>query len=299
VTTLATVLLVIAALAAAFPWIVRIGFRAPRIRERGSPEQLGLAYREVSIPTENGKHLFAWLVPPPVGGPAPTVAVLHGWGGNAEMMLPLAQPLHRAGYAVLLLDSRNHGRSDSDGFSSLPRFAEDLDRALDWLALQPEADAARLAALGHSVGAAAALLVASRRPELSAVASIAAFADPESMMRRFLAAHHVPYFPLGRLVLRYVQHAIGHRFSDIAPKNTIRQVRCPVLLVHGSDDATVPVDDAMTIYARRPGDQVRLLILAGDHDTSREAERHAGKLIEFLDQALGRGSADQSRLSVT
>jgi dipeptidyl aminopeptidase/acylaminoacyl peptidase len=296
---LATVLLVIAALAAVFPLIVRIGFRAPRIRERGSPEQLGLAYREVSIPTENGKRLFAWFVPPPVSGPAPAVAVLHGWGGNAEMMLPLAQPLHRAGYAVLLLDSRNHGRSDSDGFSSLPRFAEDLDRALDWLALQPEVDAARMAALGHSVGAAAALLVASRRPELAAVASIAAFADPESMMRRFLAAHHVPYFPLGRLVLHYVQRAIGHRFSDIAPHNTIRQIRCPVLLVHGSDDATVPVADAMAIYARRPGEQVRLLILAGDHDTSRETERHADELIDFLDQAVGRKSADQFKPSAT
>lgn len=299
-TTLATtVLLIIAAMAAAFPLLVRIGFRAPRIIEQGNPEQYGLAYREVSIPTENGKRLFAWFVPPTAAGPAPAVAVLHGWGGNAEMMLPLAQPLHLAGYAVLLFDSRNHGRSDSDGFSSMPRFAEDLEHALDWLALQPDVDAARLAALGHSVGAAAALLVASRRRDLAAVASIAAFADPESMMRRFLAAHHVPYFPLGSYVLRYVQHAIGHRFSDIAPRNTIRQIRCPVLLVHGSDDTTVPVEDAMAIYARRPGDQVRLLILAGDHDSSREAERHTGELIDFLDQAVGWESADQFKLSAT
>jgi len=298
--TVATLLLIVAAMAAAFPLIVRIGFRAPRIIEQGSPEQYGLAYREVSIPTENGRRLFAWFVPPPAtSGPAPALAVLHGWGGNAEMMLPLAQPLHSAGYAVLLFDSRNHGRSDSDGFSSLPRFAEDLEHALDWLALQPDVDAARLAALGHSVGAAAALLVASRHRDLAAVASIAAFADPESMMRRFLAAHHVPYFPLGRLVLRYVQRTIGHRFSDIAPRNTIRQIRCPVLLVHGSDDATVPVEDVMAIYARRPDDQVRLLILAGDHNSSREAERHAGELIDFLDQAIGQKNADQFKLSAT
>ena len=299
-TTLGTsVLLIFAAMAAAFPWFVRLSFRAPRIREQSSPEQYGLAYREVTIPTENGKRLFAWFVPSPTAGPAPTVAVVHGWGGNAEMMLPLAQPLHRAGYAVLLFDSRNHGRSDSDGFSSLPRFAEDLGRALDWLALQPDVDAVRVAALGHSVGAAAALLVASRRRDLAAVASIAAFADPESMMRRVLAAHHIPYFPFGRLVLRYVQRAIGHRFSDIAPCNTIRQVRCPVLLLHGSDDATVPVEDAMAIYDRRPSDQVRLLILAGDHGSSHEAQRHAGELIDFLDQAVGRKNADQSKLSAT
>ncbi|BAN36148.1 prolyl oligopeptidase family protein [Sulfuricella denitrificans skB26] len=213
------------------------------------------------------------------------------------MMLPLAQPLHSAGYAVLLFDSRNHGKSDSDDFSSLPRFADDLEHALDWLALQPDVEATKLAALGHSVGAAAALLVASRRRDLAAVTSIAAFADPESMMRRFLTAHHVPYFPLGRPVLCYVQHAIGHRFSDIAPRNTIRQIRCPVLLIHGSDDTIVPAEEAMEIYARRSGDQVRLLILAGDHDSSREAERHADELIDFLDQAIDQKNAEQFKLS--
>ncbi|MDD5241314.1 MAG: alpha/beta fold hydrolase [Sulfuricella sp.] len=285
--TTAVILLILAAIAAAFPWLIRIGFRAPRVVEQGSPRQYGLACQEVSIPTENGKRLFAWFIPSSSSNSAPAVAVLHGWGGNAEMMLPLALPLQQAGYAVLLLDARNHGRSDSDNFSSLPRFAEDLEHALDWLALQPGVDASRLIALGHSVGAGAALLVASQRHDLAAVVSIAAFADPESMMRRFLAAHHIPYFPLGRYVLHYVQHAIGHRFNDIAPRHTIRQISCPVLLVHGRDDSTVPVDDALSIYAQRPGDRVRLLILAGNHDSTHEAERHAGDLVDFLDQATG------------
>jgi hypothetical protein len=42
-----------------------------------------------------------------------------------------------------------------------------------------------------------------------------------------------------------------------------------------------------------------LLILSGDHDSSRETERHAGELIDFLDQAVGWKSADQSKLSAT
>lgn len=274
-----------ALLLAPFHLLIRIGLRAPRVREQGSPAQLGLPYREVSIPTENCKRLFAWLIPASSPAPAPAVAVLHGWGGNAEMMLPLAPALHQAGYALLLFDARNHGKSDGDSFSSLPRFAEDLVHALDWLARQPGVDASRLAALGHSVGAGAALLAASRRRNLAAVVSIAAFADPESMMRRFLAARHIPYFPIGRHVLNYVQKTIGHRFSDIAPRNTIREVRCPVLLVHGADDTTVPVADAIAIYAGRSGDHIRLLILAGNHDSFQEAEHHTGKLTAFLDQA--------------
>lgn len=282
-----TVLLFIAAGMGIFHLLIRIGLRAPRIREQGTPQRYCLAYREVSIPSANGKRLFGWFIPAAGEAPAPAVAVLHGWGGNAEMMLPLAAPLHGAGYAVLLFDARNHGRSDGDSFSSMPRFAEDLEHALDWLARQPGVDAGRMAALGHSVGAAAALLAASRGRSLAAVIGIAAFAHPEGMMRRLLASHHIPYIPLGWYVLRYVQRVIGHRFGDIAPCNTIREVRCPVLLVHGAGDAIVPVGEAQSIYANRAGDHVRLLILGGEHDSVDELEKHVGELTAFLDQSNG------------
>jgi len=285
-----TVLLLIAGMGI-FHLLIRVGLRAPRIREQGTPQRCGLAYREVSIPGANGKRLFGWFIAAAGNAPGPAVAVLHGWGGNAEMMLPLAAPLHGAGYAVLLFDARNHGRSDGDSFSSMPRFAEDLEHALDWLARQPGVDAARVAVLGHSVGAAAALLVASHRRSLAAVVSIAAFAHPDGMMRRLLASHHIPYVPLGWYVLRYVQRVIGHRFSDIAPCNTIRKISCPVLLVHGAEDATVPVKEAEMIYANRCGDHVRLLILAGDHDSVDELDRHVDALTAFLDQATARGTA--------
>ena len=282
-------LLLIASAAFLFHLLIRIGLRAPRIREQGTPQRCGLSYHEVSIPSADGKRLFGWFIAATGNVPAPAVAVLHGWGGNAEMMLPLAAPLHGAGFAVLLFDARNHGRSDADSFSSMPRFAEDLEHALEWLARQPGVDAGKLAALGHSVGGAAAILAASRRRSLAAVVSIAAFAHPHGMMRRLLGSHHIPYVPLGWYVLRYVQHVIGHRFSDIAPCNTIREVRCPVLLVHGAEDATVPVEEAKAIYSNRPGDHVRLLILAGDHDSYDELDRHVGELTAFLDQATARG----------
>ena len=280
------VLLLIATVIGFFHLLIRIGLRAPRIRERDTPQRCGLPYCEVSIPTANGKHLFGWFIAAKGDEPAPAVAVLHGWGGNAEMMLPLAAPLHGAGYAVLLFDARNHGRSGKDSFSSMPRFAEDLEHALDWLARQPGVDAGRLAALGHSVGAAAALLVASRRRSLAAAISIASFSHPQGMMLRVLASSHIPYVPIGWYVLHYVQRVIGHRFSDIAPCNSIRKISCPVLLVHGTEDATVPVAEADLIYANRTGDHVRLLVLNGNHDAVDELEKHIDKLTIFLDQTM-------------
>jgi pimeloyl-ACP methyl ester carboxylesterase len=264
------------------------GFRAPRVVERGSPAQHGLPFREVSIRTANARRLFGWLVPACGSGAAPAVVLLHGWGGNAEMMLPLAVPLHRAGYGVLLFDARNHGRSDADGFSSLPRFAEDLDHVLDWLARQTEADPRALVALGHSVGAAAVLLAASRRRDLAAAVSIASFAHPRSMMRRYLERFRVPHHPLGAYIGWYVQRVIGHRFDAIAPTTSIRKIGCPVLLVHGAQDKTVPVADAHAIYARRAGEHVRLRVLPGNHESFDEAQAHVEALISFLDRATRR-----------
>ncbi|MBS1161138.1 MAG: prolyl oligopeptidase family protein [Proteobacteria bacterium] len=262
--------------------LIRSSLAAPRIVENSVPE--GLPWQEVSIPTVRSKKLFGWLIP--AGEMAPAIVILHGWGGNAEMMLPLAGPLHAAGYTVLMIDARSHGRSDVDTFSSLPRFAEDLAEATAWLRRQPDIDPPRIGVIGHSVGAAACLLYASRQPDLAAVVSIAAFSHPAAMMRRWLKFRRIPYWPLGAYILFYVQQVIGQRFDAIAPCHTIRRIACPVLLAHGGADAMVPVSEAHEIFARRPDERVELLLMPGSHDQYDEIERHMASLIGFLDAAM-------------
>lgn len=269
--------------------IVHRAYRAPRIAESGSPADLELPYHTVYIRTENGKQLFAWYIPPVVGdSAAPGVVALHGWGGNSEFMLPFALWLHRAGFATLLLDARNHGSSDTDTFSSLPRFTEDLEHGFDWLAAKSEVDPQRIALLGHSVGAGAALLLASRRhDDVAAVVSIAAFAHPEELMRRQMQSHRIPYIPIGWAVMRYIERTIGSRYEAIAPINTIRNVSCPVLLVHGCDDRRIPVADARAIYAQRSHDRVELLILPkAAHSSIEDMESLRDELIGFLERAF-------------
>ncbi len=269
----------------AFNALIRWSLRAPKVVERSTPGAAGLSYSEQWIVTTNGKRLFAWLIPAPGPGASPALVVLHGWGGNAETMLPLAAPLHWAGYTLLFLDARSHGRSEPDSFSSLPRFAEDIEHAVDWLKCQPGVDATRVGVVGHSVGAAAAMLAASRRDDLAVVVSVAAFAHPHAVMRRLLAAWRVPYIPFGWYVLRYVQYAIGYRFDDIAPINTIGRLHCPVLLVHGTEDTMVPVADARALHARCNG-RCSVLLVKGSHDRYEDLERQIGDVVMFLDKVM-------------
>ena len=261
------------------------GLRAPRLAHTGHPVEQGLAadrVREVHIPGPRGRDLFAWLVLPAQASaqPAPAVLVMHGWGANAAMMAPVVPPLHNAGFAVLLIDARCHGRSGDEAFTSMPRFAEDIAAGLAWLRQQPEVAADRLALLGHSVGAAAALLHASHHHDVRAVVSLSAFAHPREVMRRFMAEKRVPYPVLGWYVLRHVQRVIGVSFDEIAPLATLARVRCPTLLVHGLGDRTVPVADAQRLLAASA--HARLLLVDGDHDLREALAPHAGSLVAFL-----------------
>jgi len=288
-------------------WGIRRGLAAPRVPHHTEPGVLGLAFETLRIDTENGKSLHAWFIPGPARAAvadadaataaareeaeippaaAPAVLVMHGWGGNAALMLPLARPLHEAGYATLFVDARCHGASDDDSFASLPRFAEDTEHAFAWLSAREGVDPARIALLGHSVGAGAVLFAASRTPQVAAVVSVAAFSHPAAMMRRWLAAKRIPEKPVGRYILDYVQKTIGHRFDDIAPVTTIARIRRPVLLVHGADDEVVPIDEAMQIYAMRGDTPVELMTLTGDHESFADLEHHMGRLVGFLDRSI-------------
>lgn len=255
-------------------WAIRTFVKAPRCVGSLTPGDHGLAFSTVKIPTANQKRLTGWLIPSDRPGNAPAIVILHGWGGNSEKMLPLARPFYNAGFSLLLIDARCHGSSDEDCFPSLPLFAEDLDHAIDWLRQQPAIDVQNIAVLGHSVGAGAALLCASRRDDLQAVVSVSSFAHPEWVIRRHLESKNVPYHPFGWYALRYLEKVVGCSFDDMAPEKSIIGVRCPVLLVHGKQDETVPVGDAHRIYSKGKPDQVGLWIVDGDHNFSADHEMH-------------------------
>ena len=248
----------------------------------------GCTLRSLNLHGSRGQRLAAWLALPPgatLSSPVPAVVALHGWGANASTLWSIVAPLVSSGMAVLLVDAASHGDSSDEDFMSLPRFAEDLALAVQSLREQPLIDARRVAVLGHSVGAAATLLHAARGGEVAAVVSLSAFAHPQEVMQRWLDEHHLPRRWVGDMILDHVQQVIGEPFDQIAPLRVMPAVRCPVLLVHGLQDETVPPQDAHRLYALcRQGE---MLLVEGDHDLRAALQPHAHTIAGFLARHLG------------
>jgi len=237
--------------------------------------------RTFEVRGRRGQRLAAWLaVPMKATQPAPLVVAMHGWGANASTLSAMLGPLLQAGMAVVLFDAANHGESSAEDFSSLPRFAEDLGAVLQALRQVQAVDARRIALLGHSVGAGAVLLHAARAGGVKAIVSLSAFAHPREMMERWMQAQHIPMRWVGTAILEHVQEVIGERFDHIAPLHQLPRIECPVLLLHGAQDRTVPLSDAHRLRAAlRHGE---LLVVDGDHDLRPALTPHAERLVGFL-----------------
>ncbi|MEE9298462.1 MAG: alpha/beta fold hydrolase [Acidimicrobiia bacterium] len=264
-----------------FPEVLKRHMAPPQRPQPHTPADLGLPEVPIMLRSASGTDLHAWFIP--AGGEAPAVVVLHGWGANASLMLPLAPHLHRAGLHSLFLDARNHGRSEHDDFVSMPRFAEDLDVAIDWLAQHD--DVTTVGVIGHSVGAGAALLVGSRRSDLGAIVSVSAFAHPGEIMAAAPPMSRMPA-PVRSGMLRTMERTIGARFDDIAPRSTIGRVKAPLILVHGDADRVVPLSNMHELARRAP--DARILVVPGaDHASLDAFEHHVDTILGFLSEHLG------------
>jgi pimeloyl-ACP methyl ester carboxylesterase len=262
------------------PVVLKRTLAPPQREQPHTPADLGLPEEEVDLTSATGTELKGWFLP--AGDQAPAVAVLHGWGGNASLMLPLAPHLHRAGFHTLFLDARNHGRSEHDEFSSMPRFAEDLDVAIEWL--RARRDVTSIGVIGHSVGAGAAILAASRTDQINAVVSVAAFAHPGEAMAAGAPFNRFPA-PIQRSLFRTMERTIGFRFDDIAPRERVASVNAPLLLVHGAADTTVPPSHLRELARRAPEAQT-LLVEGADHASLESFEPYIHRILGFLAEHL-------------
>jgi len=287
--TLIYVLLGLAILVGLFDLWLRYVYRYPKRRHRTTPEELGIPFREVRFPTRRGRQLYGWWVPAQEkpSGPAPTLILVHGWARNVESVLPLIKGLHPLGYNLLAFDLRNHGSSDPDKYPNLLKFSEDIRAAVDFLIGNLLSEPSPIGIIGLSVGGGAAIHAAAFDIRISSVVTIGALASPVDVMRLEFQKRHIPFYPLGWLSIKYLQFKLGLNFEEIAPVNNIGKVRAKILLIHGENDAVIPVEQGKRLQIAGNPDRTLLWIVPEkNHTDCVEHPEFRAKVEAFLQETI-------------
>lgn len=168
----------------------------------------------------------------PADASGPTALLVHGWGGHAGQMQPLAQALRERGMRPVILELPAHGRSAGSS-SNLPQFT----RAIEYVCARLHQQSHDLQlAVAHSLGANALAQAASRGLDAPRLVLLAPPASPYEFTRMFA---HV--FGLKESVRASMQRRIEWRegilMKRFEPATVGPRIRVPTLVVHDRGDA--------------------------------------------------------------
>jgi carboxymethylenebutenolidase len=154
-------------------------------------------------------RLDAYL-PETLDGAVPAIIALHGAGGNVSGMERYASVLAAEGFAVYLLhyfDRTGTEPADLQSMkSNFPLWMKTLWDAVSFIETQPQVDPERIALLGFSLGA---------------------------------------YLSLANSAVDHRIKAVVEFFGGMPKEMKLFMRRlCPVLILHGETDPTVPVEEA-------------------------------------------------------
>lgn len=195
-------------------------------------------------------------LPEAQSGSVPAVLALHGAAGNVAGMERYASALSAQGFAVYVLhyfDRTETTYADkSTILRNFPLWMKTLWDAISFIEAQPQVDKTRIALLGFSLGA---------------------------------------YLSLANSAIDHRVKVVVEFFGGMPKEmNLFMRRLCPVLILHGENDATVPVAEAYNLQKllEKKGIPYEMKIYPGEgHGFETEIWRDAGqRSLHFLQKYL-------------
>lgn len=217
----------------------------------GTPADVQDVYLPVGGATP-AERIHGWWWPADNPG-APVVLYLHGVRWNLTGHLNRMSQLRRFGFSVFAIDYRGFGKSDGE----LPSEAgvyEDARVGWQWL-VEREPDPSRRYIYGHSLGGAVAIDLAAQVSGTPATARGLIVESSFTSLPQLVSESGYGWVPW--------QLLISQKFDSVGK---IREIRMPVLIVHGAEDRYVPAHLSSELYAAAPQPKKLLLIPNATHN---------------------------------
>jgi uncharacterized protein len=209
------------------------------------PAEAGLSgVGEIEINVGDGIMLVAWHAPASEG--QPTILYFHGNGANAANRAPKIETMRESGFGVFYLNNRGYG--GSSGRPTEANNVTDAIAAYDHL-IGLGVPASSIVAYGESLGSGQAVRLAAKRTVAAVVL--------EAPLTSTVDVGRITYFWLPLSLL------ITDKYDN---ERNIRLVTAPVLILHGEQDAVIPMEMGLRVY-RAANEPKRIeLFPHGNHD---------------------------------
>lgn len=210
----------------------------------------------------NGHILKAKVYPAIKGTLSPAIILLHGFPGNNNSPIGLAERLQKSGITVLVFNYQ--GSFDSEGLFSFDNCQNDIGAALSFLTQAGNIerfniDTSRTVICGYSLGGAMALTAATHNPEIKNIITIAGGNDQAIYLNKMAL---YPAYRVGferKIVSSFTPRGpikgdsmyIHHYFDTIIPevdrydllKNAEKLKELKVLFLAGWQDNEIPMEE--------------------------------------------------------
>ena len=208
-----------------------------------TPIDVGMDYEDVSIETADGVTLHGWFV---AGQSSRVLLFFHGNAGNISHRLDSIRLFRNLGLSVLIIDYRGYGQSG--GKITESGTYRDADAAWRYLLEDRGLSASDIVIFGRSLGASVASRLAAQHRPLALIVESSFTSIPD------IAQELYPWLP-ARWMSRY-----SH-----ATREYVRDVHCPLLVVHSRNDDIIPFHHGEAIFASA-NEPRTLLALRGTHN---------------------------------
>ena len=233
-----------------------------------TPQQIGLAFEDVELVTEDKVRLHGWFVPS--ANARGTVLFFHGNAGNISHRLESIAIFNRMNLDVFIIDYRGYGRSQ--GRVTETGTYRDAEAAWFYLTGARGIDADKIIVFGRSLGASIAAWLANRHTPAALILE-SSFSSVPSMAQRLY-----PFLPVKWL----------SKFS-YDTRRYVSTITCPLLVAHSKNDEIIPYAEGRLVFDAAPAAR-QFLDLRGGHNDGFivSGQAYTDGLRAFVDSALDR-----------
>ena len=246
-------------------------------------------HTNITIPGKHARNILIDVYAPAKSDYSPVVIFSHGFKGFKDWgpFNHIANLIAAAGFVFVKFNFSYNGTTEDEPteFSDLDAFGnnnftkelEDLECVLDWVHQESDrlrADISAIALVGHSRGGGITILKAAEDDRVKTLVTWAAVAD----FGRFLTkqdiskwkdsgVHFVENARTGQSMPLYLQlyDDFVQNQHRLHIKSAISRLQIPMLIVHGTADETVPVQQAEELHMECSGNSTLVPIEGADH----------------------------------